>query len=88
MRNPRKKTQKFSREEKLLARQKNVVVDSDGIIVEEKKEAKHKNIGIKLMKKYGIKTAKRGVGITRKNKDQSKTARKISAKSRKMNRGK
>lgn len=88
MRNPRNKRPKFDREEKLMIRAKNVVVDGDGIIVEEKKEAKHKNIGIKLMKKYGINTKKRGVGITRANKSQSKINRKISAKSRKTNRGK
>lgn len=95
MRNPRKKSQKVSNKEFRkdgLLTVKKVLDPSDGIfpatIVEEKKEPKHKNVGVKLMKKYGINTKKRGVNITRKNRDQSKAARKISAQSRKMNRGK
>ena len=88
MRKPRTKAQKWTKEEKVESRRKIVVLDVDGIIVEEKKEAKHENIGIKLMKKYGIKTKKRGVGITRASKAQSKSARKMSANSRKINRGK
>lgn len=92
MRNPRKKPVRFTREDKLASRKKLVVLeplqkDSEfpAAIVEEKKERKPKNSGPALMKKYGINTKKRGMGITRKSKDQNKSARKTSRNSRKTN---
>lgn len=84
----RNKPVKITREDKLIARAKNLIVDSEGLILEEKKEPKGKNKvrNVARRMKIDISPKKRGVGITRKNKSPNKTKRVIEKNSRRRNR--